>query len=302
MSNNESSPDDGPPGVFGTLILQEPQSGEADGQWQLAEPFFYEARRCFAGCDKADCLLAASRPASDPDGLCRLVIAKGTRTDLASIPRSAEWLFRRYGVYTDAAVIHDYLCDDRFPGDQRFYADWTFRNLMTRDLKVFPPRAWVMWAAVSIATLKERRLGALIALAILQIGIWCVGFALIVTLRWWGLALIAGLCPLWFWAATRLAKKPSWWRAMVALPAIVTPMTPIIAIMAGLAVTLFMIKLIETRASKWFGGAAPAPARTSTRGSGPSATPAAPAAPAPAPAAPAPAKAPEPKGRYRVDP
>ena len=169
---------------------------------------------------------------------------------------------------------------------------------MTRDLKVFPPRAWVMWAAVSIATLKERRLGALIALAILQIGIWCVGFALIVTLRWGGLALIAGLCPLWFWAATRLAKKPSWWRAMVALPAIVTPMTPIIAIMAGLAVTLFIIKMIETRASKWFGGAAPAPARTSTRGSGPSATP---AAPTPAPAAPPPA-APEPKGRYRVDP
>ena len=32
------------------------------------------------------------------------------RTDLASVPRFLSWLFPRYGKYTKAAVIHDYLC------------------------------------------------------------------------------------------------------------------------------------------------------------------------------------------------
>ncbi len=31
-------------------------------------------------------------------------------TDLASVPRSLTWLFPRYGSYTKAAVLHDYLC------------------------------------------------------------------------------------------------------------------------------------------------------------------------------------------------
>ena len=242
--SNDHTPDD-PPGIFGTLILQEPHSGEADGQWKLAAPFFYEARQCFDRCEKSTCLLAASRPPDDRDGLCRLVIAKGTQTDLASIPRPAEWLFRRYGVYTDAAVIHDYLCDDRFPDDQRFSADWIFRNLMIRDLKIFPMRAWIMWAAVSLATFKERRPEVLIPLIIVQVAIWCVGVALIATLGCWGVAVIAALWPLWFAIAVRFARRPSWSGAMIALPAIITPMTPIIAIMGLLAVILVGIKGIE---------------------------------------------------------
>jgi hypothetical protein len=31
-------------------------------------------------------------------------------TDLASVPRSLTWLVPRYGMYTKAAVLHDYLC------------------------------------------------------------------------------------------------------------------------------------------------------------------------------------------------
>ncbi|HEY5171135.1 MAG TPA: DUF1353 domain-containing protein, partial [Acidimicrobiia bacterium] len=33
-------------------------------------------------------------------------------TDLASVPRSLTWLFPRYGKYTKAAVLHDYLCQN----------------------------------------------------------------------------------------------------------------------------------------------------------------------------------------------
>jgi len=33
-------------------------------------------------------------------------------TDLASVPRSLTWLFPRYGKYTKAAVLHDFLCQN----------------------------------------------------------------------------------------------------------------------------------------------------------------------------------------------
>src|SRR5262245_18238032 len=34
------------------------------------------------------------------------------KTDLASVPRCLTWLFPRYGKYTKAAVVHDYLCQN----------------------------------------------------------------------------------------------------------------------------------------------------------------------------------------------
>jgi hypothetical protein len=33
-------------------------------------------------------------------------------TDLASVPRLLTWLVPRYGTYTKAAVLHDYLCQN----------------------------------------------------------------------------------------------------------------------------------------------------------------------------------------------
>jgi Protein of unknown function (DUF1353) len=99
-------------------------------------------------------------------------------TDLASVPRSLTWLIPRYGMYTKAAVLHDYLCQtvgtetiavyptpDTAPaadagpqepalitlGD-RSDADEIFRLAMT-DLGVPWARRWLMWSAVSWATL-----------------------------------------------------------------------------------------------------------------------------------------------------
>ena len=257
-----SEPQDGPDAIFGTLVLQEPQSGEADGQWKLAEPFFYEARRCLPHCDRTACLLGKGVSEGD---MCRIVIQKGTPTDLASIPRPAEWLFRRYGAYTDAAVVHDQLCDPAYPGDQRFYADWLFRNIMTRDLQVFPPRAWIMWAAVSIASFKDRRLPVLVGLSFIQCGIWALGLWLFLRHGLAGLAVVLALWPFWFWVATIIARKPGWKRAVVALPFIVTPMTPVLMLMFVIAMVLLVLRLAEMAASTWFGGrkssSPPAPRR-----------------------------------------
>lgn len=85
-------------------------------------------------------------------------------TDLASVPRCLTWLFPRYGKYTKAAVLHDYLCQnfgrapngatDRslLPLHDRSDADEVFRVVMA-ELGVPWLRRWLMWSAVSWATL-----------------------------------------------------------------------------------------------------------------------------------------------------
>jgi hypothetical protein len=99
-------------------------------------------------------------------------------TDLASVPRSLTWLIPRYGMYTKAAVLHDYLCQNigrdtvevfptpavargsgAAPTDtqeirikDRSDADEIFRLVMT-ELGVPWARRWLMWGAVSWATL-----------------------------------------------------------------------------------------------------------------------------------------------------
>ncbi|HEX2241097.1 MAG TPA: DUF1353 domain-containing protein [Actinomycetota bacterium] len=83
-------------------------------------------------------------------------------TDLASVPRSLTWLFPRYGKYTKAAVLHDYLCQSfkkpetgsrsLLPLRDRSDADDVFRHVMA-ELNVPVLRRLLMWTAVSWATL-----------------------------------------------------------------------------------------------------------------------------------------------------
>lgn len=92
----------------------------------------------------------------------RLRVPPPFTTDLASVPRSLTWLFPRYGKYTKAAVLHDYLCqhfrsaagggDSLLPLEDRSDADEVFRHVMA-ELEVPWLRRWLMWAAVSWATL-----------------------------------------------------------------------------------------------------------------------------------------------------
>jgi hypothetical protein len=85
-------------------------------------------------------------------------------TDLASVPRTMTWLFPRYGAYTKAAIVHDYLCQTLSEAARstrgltaadavrdRADADVVFRVLMA-ELGVPWMRRWLMWAAVTWAT------------------------------------------------------------------------------------------------------------------------------------------------------
>jgi hypothetical protein len=99
-------------------------------------------------------------------------------TDLASVPQSLTWLVPRYGKYTKAAILHDYLSQtvgqetiavyptptttakrdapssdvQQIRLDDRSDADEIFRLAMT-ELGVPWARRWLMWSAVSVATL-----------------------------------------------------------------------------------------------------------------------------------------------------
>lgn len=107
-------------------------------------------------------------------------------TDFASVPKFATWLIPRYGVYTRAAVLHDFLCQEGHVGRfNRRDADGIFRRSL-HELGVSWTRRWLMWAAVRAggwmagATLKEW----LQWLAIVAIAVPLVFLPLLVVLPW----------------------------------------------------------------------------------------------------------------------
>jgi Protein of unknown function (DUF1353) len=80
----------------------------------------------------------------------------GQETDFASVPRIFVWFLPRYGRYTKAAILHDYLWNVQVPkGMSRLDADGLFRQAM-RELEVPFLRRWIMWAAVRWAALFKR--------------------------------------------------------------------------------------------------------------------------------------------------
>lgn len=85
------------------------------------------------------------------------------RTDLTSVPAWFTWLVPKSGQHLPAALIHDGLVPDRGPTEptysteppttiDRIDADRVFRDAM-RDTGVGLIRRWLVWAAVSAASL-----------------------------------------------------------------------------------------------------------------------------------------------------
>jgi hypothetical protein len=77
-----------------------------------------------------------------------ITVPKGFVTDFASVPRLCVWLLPRYGRWTQAAILHDYLWRRARDGEFDFYdADGIF-NRALRELQVPFLRRWIMWTAV----------------------------------------------------------------------------------------------------------------------------------------------------------
>ena len=76
-------------------------------------------------------------------------------TDLASVPRVLTWLVPKSGDFLPAVVLHDALVDDVHylgPRIDRAQADLVFRTAMI-ELGTGRVRAWLMWSAVTMATM-----------------------------------------------------------------------------------------------------------------------------------------------------
>ena len=85
----------------------------------------------------------------------RFVIEAGFETDFASVPKIFTWLLPRYGKYTKAAILHDWLCARARKGlIPRCDADGIFRRSM-RELGVPFLRRWLMWTAVRLDAAKH---------------------------------------------------------------------------------------------------------------------------------------------------
>jgi hypothetical protein len=93
-------------------------------RWLLVEPFSYQGKT-----DRFD-------------------VPKDFSTDFASVPRVFVWLLPRYGRWTQAAILHDYLWKLAREGKlEKFDADGLFNRAM-RELGVPYLRRWIMWTAV----------------------------------------------------------------------------------------------------------------------------------------------------------
>ncbi len=94
------------------------------------------------------------------------VVPAGFETDFASVPRLVVWLVPRFGRYTRAAILHDWLCTVGISTGAvtSREADGLFRRAL-RDSGVPVLRRWLMWCGVRWGALDDplRRPGWLVS-------------------------------------------------------------------------------------------------------------------------------------------
>jgi len=149
----------------GDVVVRE-LSGDEGSRWQLVEPLTYTGRHE------------------------QFEVPVGFTTDFASVPQALTWLVPRYGRYTKASILHDYLWAQCRAG--RFSwadADGILRRTM-RELDVPFLRRWLMWAAVRLAGIAThsfsslwtqgwRPLLALLALTVFGVGYLAIPLAVV---------------------------------------------------------------------------------------------------------------------------
>lgn len=81
------------------------------------------------------------------DSLESITVPKGFETDFASVPRGLWNIFPPDGLYTQSAVLHDFLCKTKPFSQKRI--DYIFYEAM-EVLKVPQWKRWIMYWAVRI--------------------------------------------------------------------------------------------------------------------------------------------------------
>jgi hypothetical protein len=131
------------------------------------------------------------------------VIPAGFRTDFASVPRALVWLVPRYGAYTRAAILHDYLRSSHVVSVAD--SDGIFRRCL-HELGVSIPRRYMMWAAVRLgsglrgASVADIALFVLIAVPSLVFVTVPVTVVTVFLVLFWFVELV-------FWGFARLSRQ-----------------------------------------------------------------------------------------------
>ena len=73
------------------------------------------------------------RPYERQTALGPIVVPQDFMTDLASVPRQVWLRFPRWGPWSGAAIVHDWLYRTKPAGIDRLSADRVFRELMKQD-------------------------------------------------------------------------------------------------------------------------------------------------------------------------
>lgn len=81
-------------------------------------------------------------------------VPAGQDTDFATVPSGITWLIPRYGRWTKAAILHDYLW--RTGVVTKRDADGIFRRAL-RELGVPVYKRWLMWTAVRVTSILLHR-------------------------------------------------------------------------------------------------------------------------------------------------
>lgn len=78
------------------------------------------------------------------------IVPAESSTDFASVPILLTWLLPRYGKWTKAAILHDYLWRSGIISHRD--ADGIFRRAL-RELDVPLHQRWTMWSAVRLSSI-----------------------------------------------------------------------------------------------------------------------------------------------------
>lgn len=136
-------------------------------------------------------------------------------TDLASVPGILLWFVPRYGQHTLPALLHDQLVDYDLR-DDREKADRIFRDAMGEQGVLFV-RRWLMWAAVSLATIVRDHRWRLLPIAVWLLLFAALAFRITPPFAAWNV-----------WGFNTLVRLPWWWAA---IGAVVGP--PVLAVVWG---------------------------------------------------------------------
>jgi hypothetical protein len=109
------------------------------------------------------------------------VVPAAFKSDFASVPSAVVWLFPRYGRYTKAAILHDFLW--RTGIVTKVDANGIFRRAM-RELDVPVIRRWMMWSAVGLVSawknpFQEGKVGFVHAMGLATVALLSLAFILV---------------------------------------------------------------------------------------------------------------------------